>query len=162
MATENRPPRQSRTQMAITDLGNAAHVKSISAPDLTKMGGSYPIGVLLGKADGLVTRTDKKDGSSYEGLSGLFLMIPADKTKSELSSTILFIPDTPHDQVAVKIRAMVSPEKGAVIEFAFDLSSVPSKAPSGYNWQFKTLIPFDEQYLLDDTIATVGKLQSKK
>jgi len=155
-------PRQKRTQMAISDLGNAAFVKTISSPELAKLGGAYQLGVLLGKVDGVVDRTDKKDGSTYEGLSGLFLMCPADGTAPELFSGVLFIPDGPHEQVASKFRAMKASDKGAVIEFAFELSSVPDKSPQGYSWKFKPLFAFVERHLLDDTIASVGKLQSKK
>lgn len=156
--------RAQRTKLTLADLGAPSLVKTMSAEQLAKTGGIYILGYLTGKASGFVERTDPKEGTRYEGLSGIFVMTPSDTNMEELESGVLFIPDAFHNLVAAQLRELMAQngDKGGVVEFVFEVASIPAKNPAGYSWQFKPAIPFKGKHLLDDTLAVVRKIQADK
>jgi hypothetical protein len=160
--------RSQRTKLTLKDLGTPALVAAMSPEDLGKSGGKYIMGYLTGKASGFVVRAKEKpepgEKPEYEGLAGIFVMVPSDPNKEELESGVLFIPDAFHNLIASQLREVQasSPDKGGVVEFVFEVASIAAKNPAGYSWEFKPAIPFKGKHLLDDTLAVVRKLQADK
>lgn len=152
--------REMRTKLALKDLGKPDMVKVMTEEQLKATGGKYNMGLLLGKADGVVSRTDDKSGQTYEGLSGTFIMQPSDPNLPELESGILWIPDAFHNLVSAKLREAQKDDPNAECEFAFDVASIKANNPAGYSWSFTPAIPFAGKHPLDAMMAGILKVKA--
>lgn len=150
-----------KSKLTLGDLGIPANVKVMSAEDLAKSGGKYVMGYLIGKAGGVVERSNPKDGTVMEGLKGSFVMMPSDPQRDELESGVLFIPDAFHNLVADKLRETLKTDENGTVEFAFEVCSVPAKNPAGYSWQFQPALPFAGTHVLADTLAKITAIKQK-
>jgi len=148
--------RSQRSKLVLKDLGEPAMVKA--QPENVMQ---YALGTLVGIATGFIERTDPKEGTIFEGLSGTFRSIPSDETKDELESGVLFIPDAFHNLVAATLRDLLKTDPNAQVKFAFEISSIRAKNPAGYSWNFKPMIESESENPLDAFIGSVGKLQIK-
>lgn len=158
-------PRTQLGKLALKDLGEPAKVKTMDAADLKATGNKYIMGYLIGRARGVIERTDEKKAEVFEGLSGHFRMIPSDPTWEEKESGVLFIPDAFHNMIADKLKAAwkANPDdKNASVEFAFEVASIPAKNPAGYSWSFTPAREFSEVDPLDNLMKDVAKLPAFK
>ena len=126
--------RSIRGKLVLKDLGNPDAIKAM-ASDIKRL----VLGQLIGMASGFVERTDPKTGEQFEGLSGLFRSVPADKSEDELESGVLFIPDAFHNVIASKLREVLKADPSASVNFAFEVASIRASNPQGRSWDFKPL-----------------------
>lgn len=131
--------RSQRTKITLRDLGEPKNI--VTMPVDVK---EYALGRLIGIAKGFIARTNPKDGTAMEGLSGEFRSVPSEneiaKGREELESGVLFIPDAFHTMIAAALRAAQKDDPMAEIRFAFDVKAIRANNPQGYSWDFKPLI----------------------
>jgi hypothetical protein len=159
--------RSQRTKLVLKDLGEPAMVKNMTpeqvAASISESGvHRYVMGRLVGIARGFVERRSEKDGEIFEGLSGMFRVVPADPAREELESGVLFIPDAFHNMVADALRPLKAQDVNASVTFAFEISSIRAENPAGYSWDFKPLIENAAGNPLDGVFAALPSPEQLK
>lgn len=148
--------RSQRTKLALKDLGEPAMVKTLPEKDKAK---GYFMGTLIGVVTGIVSRKNPKDDTEvFEGLAGTFRAIPSDTKRDEIESGVLFIPDAFHNMIVAPFKVMQATDKNSVLNFAFEVTSIPAANPIGYSWQFTPLAEPDAENPLDAILNSLGKL----
>lgn len=155
-------PRSWRGKLTLRDVGSPELVKTLTAEQIHANGGKYILGYLSGKATGFIKRTNPKDNVEMEGLAGSFWCMPADASREELESGILFIPDAFHNLVADALHQAQEKDEHASVEFAFEVSSIPAKNAAGYSWDVKPVLKFSGVHVLSDTMAKVRQIAAQK
>lgn len=120
-------------------------------PDASKLkNGAVIAGYLVGKARSFIERTQPKEGTKFEGLTGAFRLIPSDPDGEVLESGVLFIPDAFHNLIADQLRTQQRDDPKAEIEFAFEVAAMPANNPAGYSWKFNPAFKFAGVNPLDE------------
>jgi hypothetical protein len=145
------------------------------------------VGTLVGRATGVVRRTDTNKQETYEGLGGLF---EANVTGSDapVQSGVLFMPDTFINSLIAMLSDKTDSKTGEIITPAADAVQVAYKVfvvrdgnPQGYSWQLESIVdptvekapdplealrklvaPTPQAQLTDKTQPAEGEKKSKK
>lgn len=146
-----------RTKLVLKDLGNPQMIATMPE-NITE----YFMGTLYGIAAGIVTRTDDKTGTIYEGLKGEFRSVPSaaerEKGREPLESGVMYIPDAFHSMVAGALKHAQQNDPNAEVTFAFDVKAIRAKNPAGYSWEFKPKLPAKAANRLDALFHEVHAL----
>lgn len=142
--------RSQRTKLTLADIGEPAAVKTLPAGQ-----DKFMLGTLVGIASGFTERTSPDKSQKFEGLAGMFRIIPSDTNRDELESGILFVPDAFHNLIAEKLRAAQGSDPKAEIRFAFEISSIRANNPAGYSWDFMPVIENEGENPLDQLVAAL-------
>lgn len=103
------------------------------------------LGTLIGRATGVVTRTDSNKQESYEGLGGMFEALVTG-SDAPVQSGILFMPDSfikplidmLSDKTDSKTGEIITPAADAV-QVAYKVFVVKDGNPQGYAWQLESI-----------------------
>lgn len=151
--------RTQKGKITLADVGIPGNVKIAERRDSK---GRYLAGVLLGRAEGFLVRSNLKAGDgqpdTFEGLRGTFISQPSDPNMDEMESGVLFIPDAYHNLLAGKLREAQKKDPSAAIEFALNIYSIEAKNPAGYSWIVEPREAFVGQHPLDNLMKRVAAL----
>src|SRR5579859_3460345 len=129
-----------RAKLALGDLGEPQIIKTLPPSEI-----KYTMGRLLVRASEFITRTSLDKTQEFEGLSGEFRMIPADPGREPLESTVLWLPEAFHNEIARELRKIYNDQgekrdPAGIVETAFEVSVIRAKNPQGYSWSFQPLL----------------------
>lgn len=97
------------------------------------------LGTIVGIVTGINTRTNDKDGTTYEGLVGAFAGIATDPQRPEVTSKICYLPDAVHEPIANTFKKAREKDDVANVRFALECG-VRKGGIAGFSWEFKPLI----------------------
>lgn len=101
-----------------------------------KEGDSVPLGLLIGQVHAIGNRTDAREGTSYNVLSGAFKIIPVDQETPAVRAKILNLPGAAMTAIVDQVKKV----KGGFYEFAYRVDAVVAKNAAGFTFGFSPLL----------------------
>lgn len=132
-----------KAKVTIQDLCNA---KKVSAEFEEKKISETVVGIIYGRADDIVVRAAPDGSKNFEGLRGIFEIVPADPAREPVQSAICYLPDFVFPQV----RGMLYQRDASgadvrtdvkSVKFGFEVSLIAAKNPQGYSWKLNPKTP---------------------
>ncbi len=101
--------------------------------------------VIYGKADGIKTGEDKRDGRIWSCLTGSFAGFNL-TTKEQFRSGKLFLPGGIHEVIENAVRKVNDGEGsgGLSVKFGLEIMTVKAENPIGYTYQAVSVVPTEE------------------
>lgn len=130
------------------------------AATLENDGDEFVLGVILGRASGISTRTDANTGEINERLTGMFEGRPADPTRDIVQSGACFLPGGFHEMILEKMRPVKNAEgeyeTPPPIDFAVEVRTIKASNKAGYSYKLVPLIEATQSDPLSELRETIA------
>lgn len=117
------------------------------------------MGVIVGRATGLVRRTKKNEVTGVEeklrGLRGTFRAMPADPKRAEKRSSVLYLPDGLGAGMLDRFEEAEKQGEVISIDLAIEAFVERAKNAAGYSWGGRSLLPEGEGVTQDPAVEVM-------